>query len=299
MFWFTRREGIVRGPYPGKQVSRYILLGRIRESDELKRGDSDWAPLSMYPELLPEVMKLPPTEENLKKLLMARMREDERQPGDRRERAPKQPAGIQEKRRSGERRRDETEEERRYRLLRFELLHKAQGSRNLYRYPLVASALVFLGLAVSYALERVQPEPVAPDCAASARPGVNWNNCNQTGLVANHADLIGAQIRNARLDAAQLSGAKLAGANLEYSSLNLGNLRQADLSHARLVGVTLRGSDLRNSTLVQADLSYANLSGARIEGANFTGAILDNAIWVDQKPCLPGSVGACKRYRHD
>jgi len=296
--WFTRRDGVVRGPYPGKQVSRYILLGRIREGDELKRGDSDWAPLFLYPELLPEVMKLPPTQENLKKLLMARMHEDERQPGDRRERAPNKPAGIQEKRRSGERRRDETEEELRYRLLRFELLHKANSNQNFYRYPLVASVLVFLGLAASYALERVQPEPVEPDCAASARPGVNWNNCNQTGLVANNADLIGANIRNAHLDTAQLSGAKLAGANFEYSSLNLSNLQQADLSHARLVGVTLRGADLRNSTLIQADLSYANLSGASIEGADFTGAILDNAIWIDQKPCVPGSVGVCRRYRN-
>ncbi len=297
MLWFTRRDGVVRGPYPGKQVSRYILLGRIREGDELKRGDNDWAPLSVYPELLPEVMKLPPTKENLKKLLMARMHEDEREPVDRRERAPKKPSGTQNKRRSGERRRDETEEELRYRLLRFELLHKAHGNQNLYRYPLLASALVFLGLAVSYALEQVQPEPVEPDCAARAHPGVNWNNCDQTGLVADHADLIGANIKNARLDAAQLYGANLAGANFEYSSLNMSNLQQADLSHARLVGVTLRGADLRNSTLVQADLSYANLSGASIEGANFAGAILDNAIWIDQKPCVPGSVGVCKRYR--
>jgi len=287
----------VRGPYPRKQVSRYILLGRIGTSDELKPDDGDWAPLSAYQELIPEVMKLPPSKENLQKLLIARMHEDERQPSDRRERAPNQPsAGFRENRRSGERRREETDEELRHRLLRHQLLHDAQGSRHLYRYPLVASVLVLLGLAVSYALEQIEPEPVLPDCAARARPGVNWNNCNQTGMVANDADLVGALISNAHLDTAQLSGAKLAGVNFEYTSLNLSNLRRADLSHARLVGVTLRGADLRNSTLVQADLSYANLSGASIEGANFTGAILDNAIWVDQRPCLPGSVGVCKRY---
>jgi hypothetical protein len=73
VLWSTRRYGIVRGPYPGKQVSRYILLGRICENDELKPDDGDWASLSAYPELIPEVMKLPPSEENLQKLLMARM----------------------------------------------------------------------------------------------------------------------------------------------------------------------------------------------------------------------------------
>jgi len=298
VLWFTRRGGVVRGPYPRKQVSRYILLGRICESDELKPDDGDWASLSTYPELIPDVMKLPPNEENLQKLLMARMHEDERQPSDRRERAPNPPsAELGKKRSGGERRREETDEELRHRLLRYQLSHGAQRSRNLYRYPLVASVLVFLGLALSYALEQTGPEPVLSDCAAKAQPGVNWNNCNQAGLIANNADLVGALISNAHMDTAQLSGAKLAGVNFEYSSLNLSNLRQADLSHARLVGVTLRGADLRNSSLVQADLSYANLSGASIEGANFTGAILGNAIWVDQLPCLPESVGVCKRYR--
>jgi hypothetical protein len=59
--------------------------------------------------------------------------------------------------------------------------------------------------------------------------------------------------------------------------------------------VTLRGSDLRDSKLVMADLSYANLSEANIEGADFTGAILDNTIWIDQRLCIPGSIGVCKR----
>jgi Pentapeptide repeats (8 copies) len=298
VLWYTRRDGVVRGPYPGKQVSRYILLGRIRESDELKPDDGDWAGLSAYPDLIPGVMKLPATKENLQKLLMARMHEDERQPEDRRERAPNPcSAGLREKRTGCERRREETEEELRHRLLRYQLSHEPHVSREVYRYPLVASALVLLGLVISYVLVQIEPEPVTPDCAATARPGVNWNNCNQAGLVANQADLIGASISNAHMDTAQLAGAKLTGANFEYTSLNLSNLRKADLSHARLVGVTLRGADLRNSKLVQANLSYANLSGASIEGANFSGAILDNAIWVDQKPCVPGSVGVCKRYR--
>ena len=98
-------------------------------------------------ELIPEVMKLPATKENLQKLLMARMHEDERQPEDRRERAPNQcSAGLLEKRSGCERRRKETEEELRHRLLRYQISHETHVSRKVYRYPLVASVLVLLGL---------------------------------------------------------------------------------------------------------------------------------------------------------
>ena len=295
ILWYTRRNGVVRGPYPQQQISRYILLGRICPDGEVRPEGGAWQSLSVYPELIPEVMRLPPTEENLEKLLIARMREDERQPVDRRERAPNGCSEEVKNLRSGrERRRAETEEQVRHRLIKYQVAHQPRASGKLYRYPLVAVALVLLGFMLSYLLELGAPETVPPDCAAPARPGVNWNHCNQIGLVAEGADLVGAQIGNARLDAAQLSGASMAGVNLEYSSLNLSNLSRADLSHARLVGVALRGSDLRNSKLVDADLSYANLSGARIEGADLSGAILDNAIWIDQQACMPGSVGGCR-----
>jgi hypothetical protein len=228
---------------------------------------------------------------------MARLREDERQPGDRRERAPNLSRDIHEQRSRRERRQPEAAEVLRHRKLRYQVAHEVQGNGKLYRYPLVASVLVMLGFLLSYMLEQLEVESVYPDCAATPQPGVKWGNCNLIGLVANRVNLLGADISNARMDNAQLSGANLDGVNLEYTSLNLSNLQQADLSHARLVGVTLRGSDLRDSKLIMADLSYANLSDANIEGADFTGAILDNTIWIDQKPCIPGSVGVCRRYK--
>ena len=160
---------------------------------------------------------------------------------------------------------------------------------------IVTVALVLLGFSFSYTLKQGQPEVVAANCAAQPHPGVNWDNCNLSGLRSERADLLGAHARNARMDAAQLASARLAGADLEYTSLNLSNLRAADLSRANLRGVALRGSDLRDATLVEANLSYANLSGARLEGADFSGAILDHTIWIDQQACAAGSVGECRR----
>jgi hypothetical protein len=295
VLWFTRREGVVRGPYPRKQLSRYVLLGRIRESDEVKPDDGEWRELSAYPDLVPEVMKLPLTAENRQKLLMARLREDERQPGDRRERKPHSKQVMHEHRSGRERRRPEAAAVLRHRALRYQVLHARRGEVKPYRYPLGVAVLVMLGLLVSYTLKQLEVEVVAPDCAAEPQPGVNWGNCNLIGLVANRVDLVGADISNARLDSAQLAGARLNGVNLQYSSLNLSNLQQADLSSARLVGVSLRGSDLRDSKLAMADLSYANLSEANIEGADFTGAVLNNTIWIDQKTCAAGSISVCER----
>jgi hypothetical protein len=292
--WYTQREGVVRGPYPAKQVSRYILLGRIRDADELRPEDGDWKRVSDCPELIPEVMKLPPTEENRQKLLIARMHEDERRPGERRGHAAGA-AKLQERRSRPERRRSEAPELLRHRELKHEVSHARSSDAKLYRYPLTFVVLVLLGFSFSYLLKQGQPEVVAANCAAQPHPGVNWNNCNLSGLRSERADLLGAHARNARLDAAQLASARLADADLEYTSLNLSDLRAADLSRANLRGVALRGSDLRDATLVEANLSYANLSGARLEGADFTGAILDHTIWIDQQSCAAGSVGECRR----
>ncbi len=295
--WYTRRDGVVRGPYPDRQISRYILLGRIRAHDEVCPEGGDWAPLAHHAELVPEVMTLPPTEENLQKLLMARMRADERQPRDRRDQqAPPSPQ-IRNRRSGKDRRRGEEADALCYRELRAAAAQAKQRNQGLYRYPLTLAALVIAGLGLSYLLNRVQPPPVPPDCEAGARPGVNWNGCNLIGQQYPSADLVGANLRNVRLDAADLSGATMTGVDLQYASLNGGRLRNVDLSHARLVGVAAHGADLRFAHLNYANLAYANLSDARLEGADLTGADLSHAIWVDHRPCLAGSVGGCNQPR--
>lgn len=296
-FWYTRRDGVVRGPYPEKQISRYILLGRISEIDELRSENGAWAPLKQYPQLVPEVMRLPPSEENLEKLLVARLHEDERRPRDRRETEEAVAQEILERRSGVERRCSEPEDVVRYRELKYQVTHPRAGSGHLYRYPLAFAAVVLLGFLLSLLMGKTEPDLPAPDCAASPRPGVNWNHCNLSGLDSQQANLIGAHMSNVRLDAANLSGAALAGADLEYSSINLSNFSGADLSYASLVGLTARGADLRNARFNQANLAYANLSNARLEGADLSGADLSHAIWIDRKPCLPGSVGVCKRIK--
>jgi hypothetical protein len=177
MVWYTRREGVVRGPYPQRRISRYILLGRIRDSDELRPGDGEWRPVSGYPELIPAVMKLPATEENRQKLLIARMREDERRPGGRRDAARGEPG------REGpgrpERRRPETPELIGCRELKYQVSHRRPGRRaRRYMYPLALLALALGGFMLGLLGRDAEPQSATSNCAARPMPGLIRNNCN-------------------------------------------------------------------------------------------------------------------------
>ena len=293
VLWYTRRDSVARGPYPDRQISRYILLGRIRETDELKPEGGEWAVVTEYPELIPEVMKLPPSEESRQLLLMARMREDERTPGDRRDRNPNVPRAVKERRSGQERRQAETDEARRHRALKYQVAHVTHSNGKLYRYPLIFTLIVLAGFAISFLLEKVEPDVVPPDCSDSPHPGVDWSHCNLSGVKLDGANLVGARMGNVRMELAHLGEANLSGATLEYARFDLANLEQANLSHANLFGATLRGANLRGAHLSDSNLAYANLSGARIDGADLDGAVLDNAIWIDERTCLPGSRGRC------
>ena len=80
----------------------------------------------------------------------------------------------------------------------------------------------------------------------------NCNRCNLQG-----ADLVNADLRDARLEGAQLQRANLSGARLDGA-----DLRQADLSFTSLAGASLQGADLRGAKLNGTDLRNSNLSGA-------------------------------------
>jgi len=40
--WYTRRGSEVKGPFPIGQIRRYVLLGRIRETDEVSTDGETW-----------------------------------------------------------------------------------------------------------------------------------------------------------------------------------------------------------------------------------------------------------------
>lgn len=292
--WYTRRYGHVRGPFPQQQITHYILLGRIREDDQLSMDREVWTPMQELQHLIPDVMRQVESEEERQRLHLARLRVDERRGGDRRLGSERMSAEQNEQRRASDRRQDEDMDTLRHRELRRSVLDEG---RAVNVGPCGSQCRRLLGaivvVVIMFALFTPDAPPPAADCRVAAGPQVNWSNCQMPGLVAEQARLHGAQMRNMDLAGARLVGAILIGADLAYSQLNLADLRRADLSNARMTGASLRGADLRGARLAGADLSYANLSDARLEGVVLSETRFDNTIWTDGRVCRPGSVAQC------
>ncbi|MGD2113324.1 MAG: hypothetical protein PVI50_08050, partial [Gammaproteobacteria bacterium] len=68
----------IRGPFPTGEITRYILLGRIRLDDELSRDRRSWSPAGTLTGLLPHEMLNLSCWEDYQRYIEARMRVDER-----------------------------------------------------------------------------------------------------------------------------------------------------------------------------------------------------------------------------
>lgn len=288
--WYVRRAGAVRGPYPPGQVSREILLGRIRDGDELSQDRTRWKPLAELPQLHPPVLRHGETPEGRQHLLLARLRVDERL-HDRRG-AGFAPEGAN--RRHGDRRNVES----------FDVVAQRESvaspgggapteERNLL-LPVAVTLIAILMLAMYFFWYQPAPSGASPNCQAPPKPGINWTGCALSGRNLQGASLGGAQLDNSVLANANLRDANLASADLSYARLDAADVRGANLQSASLKGATLRGTNLTNADLRDSDMTYADLQGANLSSAQLQGARLDRAIWSDGRECATGSVGECR-----
>jgi len=288
MLWFMRRDGEVRGPFPGAQIRRYILLGRIRPVDEISIDRSSWRPVADVAEVQPTGL------ENEESQILAMRRADERLADDRR--ANQSAAQIAEfqNRRKGDRRRDEPELVVQHREVKTRFFKRPQTSReNVLRQVVFAVVMLVLVLVAMYLYTPAPPDGTS-HCGDPPAAGVRWNNCHKEGVNLAAMDLHAAHIKNADLSGAHLRGAKLGGSELSYTNMSIADLSYSDLSNALLVGAGLRNADLSYANLRGADLTYADLRGANLGAADLNGAKFDNAIWIDGNKCVVGSVGECK-----
>ncbi|MEW6646978.1 MAG: pentapeptide repeat-containing protein [Pseudomonadota bacterium] len=277
--WYVRRGKEVKGPFPAGLVSRYILLERISEKDEVSRDRQEWLRVAAVPELIPDVVRNarahPDDEEAQQHLAAARRWADERRE------VKGTPPGA-ERRSAGS----------------MVFSHPSGGADErpgtlINRRDYLIVAVILVGLVAIPFLLPSGPKPSDPQCAAAPAPGINWSNCRLEGRQYPNADLAGANLRNSNLTGTVLRAANLAGADIAYANLTLTNLRGANLKGANLKGATLRNTDLDNVSLENADLSYADLSAVDLDTVNLAGAKLDHAVWRGGVVCMPGSVGEC------
>lgn len=294
--WYTRRGVKTKGPFPIGQIRRYVLLGRLRDSDEVSPDGKHWSRVADTPVVIPEVMKNLQTPADYTRLEQARLREDERLDPDRRS-GPNLPEPKDLERRRQDRRRDEEMGVVQHRLLKADLIQEMRSNRPRYGLQATIAAVLVAVVVVAYFVAQPQTSEVARECGVPARAGINWDTCQLGGSQLEGADLRGATARNVDLTRAQLRFAVLTGADLSYGVFSETDFTGADLSQAQLVGANLRGANLGGADLRGANLSYADLSGAILLDAKLDQAHFDKAVWPDQQLCGTGSVGGCLKAR--
>ena len=290
--WYIRRNGEIKGPFPAGLVSRYILLGRVKDSDQVSVDGQTWRSVTEAPELTPRILKGDADDPLFQERLQAARRWADERDRKRRSSGRGELSGS-DQRSGGDRRLMEDAAELDHRLARSSR-ERGQFAEAQNRWAMmVIGGAVAVTIGLFIALYSPLPPPVQTDCHSQAGPRVNWSNCVMDGARLDDRNLTGATLYSTSLTGADLRHSVLRGANLSYAGLSISNLQGADLRQATLLGANLRRAKLDKALLDQADLSYADLTGADLTGAKLADVKLGNAIWVDGKRCLPESVGKC------
>lgn len=77
--WYIQKGSRVQGPYSAHEVGRYLLLGRVRNTDRVSRDGEIWEPVTQVPELIPEELLDLDTDVGFQRFVDARSREDQRE----------------------------------------------------------------------------------------------------------------------------------------------------------------------------------------------------------------------------
>jgi len=309
---YTRRGDTIRGPFPSKQITRHVLLGRLKITDKVSIDQINWKPISEFPEIIPTEVSVnsddPQARERLK---LARYREDERLSDDRR--ADKRSSDAGDKRSSSNRRKTEPMDVQLHREVKTEVFKEGKKSESF----IVLGVSIFFLAGLVAAGYFVKSKPVEVKfvrlCNTIPKPGVDWQNCKMEGSVFNKANLKKSRLRNVNLTGSSIKSTNLSDSDLSYGNFSLVNFKFSNFNNSNLLGSVFRKANLSHTTMLNsnlsfsilqdADLSYADLknailtnadlSGATITGIKLNGANLENAIWVDQHVCQKGSIGKC------
>ncbi len=76
--WYVQKGSRVQGPYTAHEVGRYLLLGRVRNTDRVSRDGELWEPVTQVPELIPEELLDLDSEVGFQRFIDARSQQDQR-----------------------------------------------------------------------------------------------------------------------------------------------------------------------------------------------------------------------------
>lgn len=76
--WYVQKGSRVQGPFSTSEVGRFLILGRVRNSDRVSRDGELWEPVTQVPELIPEELLDLQSVDGWSRFLTARDANDER-----------------------------------------------------------------------------------------------------------------------------------------------------------------------------------------------------------------------------
>lgn len=76
--WYVQKGSRVQGPFTCDEVGRFLLLGRVRNSDRVSRDGELWEPVTQVPELIPEALLDLDSGQGWQRFLQARAAGEER-----------------------------------------------------------------------------------------------------------------------------------------------------------------------------------------------------------------------------
>ena len=83
MQWYTRRDGVIRGPFSSAEMTRNLVLGRIHIGDEVSQDKCNWKSAEQCKLLLPPELRQISSWDDYQRFVMLRSQLDERK-GERR-----------------------------------------------------------------------------------------------------------------------------------------------------------------------------------------------------------------------
>lgn len=76
--WYVQKGSRVQGPFSTNEVGRFLLLGRVRNTDRVSRDGELWEPVTQVPELIPEELLNLQSDDGWNRFMKVRDSEDER-----------------------------------------------------------------------------------------------------------------------------------------------------------------------------------------------------------------------------
>lgn len=76
--WYVQKGSRVQGPFSTNEVGRFLLLGRVRNTDRVSRDGELWEPVTQVPELIPEELLNLQSDDGWNRFLKVRDGQDER-----------------------------------------------------------------------------------------------------------------------------------------------------------------------------------------------------------------------------